>query len=85
VYSTLDIGAAGSLEVIVRTDFACLDRSNEENSDALANPQAAARLLIEAGILRGATPLSPQHESQKTRVLPEIATRLAEHLSAYAA
>ena len=42
VYSALDIGAAGSLEVIVEKDFACLDRSDEENSDAFANPQAAA-------------------------------------------
>jgi hypothetical protein len=43
VYSTLDIGAADSLEVIVEKDFVCLDRSDEENSDAFANPQAAAR------------------------------------------
>jgi uncharacterized protein DUF7009 len=42
VYSKLDIGAAGSLEIIVEKDFACLDRSDEENSDAFANPQAAA-------------------------------------------
>jgi len=42
VYSALDIGAAGSLEVIVEKDFACLDRSDEENSDAFANPQVAA-------------------------------------------
>ena len=42
VYSTLDIGAAGSLEVIVEKDFACLDGSDEENSDTFANPQAAA-------------------------------------------
>jgi hypothetical protein len=42
VYSTLDIGAAGSLEVIVEKDFACLDRSDEENSNAFANPQAAS-------------------------------------------
>jgi hypothetical protein len=42
VYSTLEIGAAGSLEVIVEKDFACLDRSDEENSDAFANPQAVA-------------------------------------------
>jgi hypothetical protein len=43
VYSTLDVGAAGSLEVMVEKDFACLDRSDEENSDAFANPQAVAR------------------------------------------
>lgn len=42
VYSTLDIGAAGSLAVMVEKDFACLDRSDQENSDAFANPQAAA-------------------------------------------
>jgi hypothetical protein len=42
VYSALDIGAAGSLEVMVEKDFACLDRSDEENSDTFANPQAAA-------------------------------------------
>ena len=42
VYSTLDIGAAGSLEVIVEKDFACLDGSDEENSDCFANPQTAA-------------------------------------------
>jgi hypothetical protein len=42
VYSSLDIGATGSLEIIVEKDFACLDRSDEENGDAFANPQAAA-------------------------------------------
>jgi len=42
VYSTLDIGEAGSLAVIVEKDFACLDRSGDDNSDAFANPQAAA-------------------------------------------
>jgi hypothetical protein len=42
VYSTLDIGAAGSLEVIVEKDFACLDRSDEENIDSFANPQTAS-------------------------------------------
>ena len=41
VYSTLDIGAAGSLAVIVEKDFACLDRSDEENSDAF-EPSGAA-------------------------------------------
>ena len=42
VYGTLDTGAAGSLEIIVEKDFACIDRSDEENSDAFANPQAAS-------------------------------------------
>ena len=42
VYSALDVGAASSLEVIVEKDFACLDRSDDENSDSFANPQAAA-------------------------------------------
>jgi len=40
VYSNLDIGLAGSLEVIVEKDFACLDRGDEENKDTFANPHA---------------------------------------------
>jgi hypothetical protein len=42
VYTTLDMGSAGSLEVAVEKDFACLDRSDEDNSDAFANPHAGA-------------------------------------------
>ena len=42
VYTTLDIGAAGSLEVAVEKDFACLDRSDEDNRDTFANPVAGA-------------------------------------------
>ena len=42
VYTTLDMGPAGSLEVVVEKDFACLDRSDEDNSDAFANPVAGA-------------------------------------------
>jgi hypothetical protein len=33
-------GGAGSLELIVEKDFACLDRGGEENADAFPNPQA---------------------------------------------
>jgi hypothetical protein len=42
VYTTLDMGPAGSLEVVVEKDFACLDRSDEDNSDTFANPLAGA-------------------------------------------
>jgi hypothetical protein len=42
VYTTLDMGAAGSLEVVVEKDFACLDRGDEDNSDTFANPLAGA-------------------------------------------
>jgi hypothetical protein len=42
VYTTLDIGAAGSLEVAVEKDFACLDRTDEDNSDTFANPLTGA-------------------------------------------
>ena len=42
VYTTLDMGPAGSLEVAVEKDFACLDRSDEDNSDTFANPVAGA-------------------------------------------
>jgi hypothetical protein len=40
VYTTLELGTAGSLEVAVEKDFACLDRSDEDNSDTFANPVA---------------------------------------------
>lgn len=40
VYGELDNGDAGVLEVIVEKDFACLDRSDEDNSDTFANPHA---------------------------------------------
>lgn len=40
VYSNFDIGSAGSLEVIVEKDFACLDRRDEQNQDTFANPHA---------------------------------------------
>jgi hypothetical protein len=36
------MGPAGSLEVVVEKDFACLDRSDEGNSDNFANPLAGA-------------------------------------------
>jgi hypothetical protein len=42
VYTTLDMGPAGSLEVIVEKDFACLDRDDGDNSDTFANPLAGA-------------------------------------------
>jgi hypothetical protein len=40
VYTGVDIGADGKLEVIVEKDFACLDASEEENKDTFANPNA---------------------------------------------
>jgi hypothetical protein len=40
VYASLDAGSAGPLEVIVEKDFACLDRSDEDNADTFANPHA---------------------------------------------
>ena len=42
VYTTLDMGPAGSVEIAVEKDFACLDRSDEDNSDTFVNPLAGA-------------------------------------------
>ena len=42
VYTTIDMGPIGSLEVAVEKDFACLDRSDEDNSDTFTNPVAGA-------------------------------------------
>jgi hypothetical protein len=42
VYAALEMGQAGSLEVIVEKDFACGERSDMENSDTFPNPHAGA-------------------------------------------
>jgi len=42
IYESLDLGHLGSLEVTIEKDFACLDRSDEENNDTFANPNAEA-------------------------------------------
>jgi hypothetical protein len=42
IYESLDLGHLGSLEVIIEKDFACLDRSDEENDDTFANPNVEA-------------------------------------------
>jgi hypothetical protein len=36
----ISLGALGSLELLVEKDFACLDRSEEENEDTFENPYA---------------------------------------------
>jgi hypothetical protein len=42
VYANLDLGPAGSLEVAVEKDFACLDRRDDDNADTFVNPVAGA-------------------------------------------
>ena len=42
VYAALEMGQAGSLEVIVEKDFACVDRRDEESIDTFPNPHAGA-------------------------------------------
>jgi hypothetical protein len=38
VYTLVNIAPEGLLELSVEKDFACLDRSDEDNSDTFANP-----------------------------------------------
>jgi hypothetical protein len=42
VYTQAPLGAGSMLEVVVEKDFACLDRSDEDNEDTFANPQSGA-------------------------------------------
>jgi len=42
IYSSVDVGGNGSLEVIVEKDFACLDLSDADNQDTFPNPQIGA-------------------------------------------
>jgi hypothetical protein len=40
IYALLNVGNGESLEVSVEKDFACLDRTAEDNEDTFANPHA---------------------------------------------
>lgn len=42
IYTSIDNGDAGLLEIIIEKDFACLDRSAEENADTFVNPHVGA-------------------------------------------
>ncbi len=42
IYSAVEVGGHGSLEVVVEKDFACLDLSDAENQDTFPNPQVGA-------------------------------------------
>ena len=40
IVESIDIGSFGILDVLIEKDFACLDRSDEENEDTFPNPNA---------------------------------------------
>jgi hypothetical protein len=42
IYATADLGRRGLLELVLEKDFACLDRSDEDNLDTFPNPLAGA-------------------------------------------
>lgn len=42
IYATAVHGLRGPLQLLVEKDFACLDRSDEENSDTFPHPMAGA-------------------------------------------
>ena len=42
IAETISVGSAGSLDLLIEKDFACLDRSDEDNLDTFTNPNAAA-------------------------------------------
>ena len=41
IAAEVDLGPRGTLSVLIEKDFACLDRSDEENADTFQNPHAA--------------------------------------------
>lgn len=41
IYSAVDIGPRGSLELIIEKDFSCLHGTAEENRDAFPNPRVS--------------------------------------------
>jgi len=38
----ISLGGLGSLSLLIEKDFACLDRSDEDNPDTFSNPHAGA-------------------------------------------
>ena len=40
IVESLSVGSFGSLDLLIEKDFACLDRSDEDNEDTFANPNA---------------------------------------------
>jgi len=42
IYTSVGIGSGNSLELVIEKDFACLDRSDEDNTDTFENPHAGA-------------------------------------------
>jgi hypothetical protein len=42
IYTTVDLGLRGMVELTIEKDFACLDRSDEDNLDTFPNPLAGA-------------------------------------------
>ena len=42
----ISLGQVGSLALLIEKDFACLDRSDEDNQDTFANPNAGAQCPV---------------------------------------
>jgi hypothetical protein len=42
IYTSVNVGPATSLELIIEKDYACLDRGGEDNADSFENPHAGA-------------------------------------------
>jgi hypothetical protein len=40
IYASIDLGPRGQLDLSIEKDFACLDRSDEDNRDTFPNPRA---------------------------------------------
>ena len=43
IAENINLGEFGLLEVLIEKDFACLDRSDEENRDTFPNPNAGTK------------------------------------------
>ena len=46
IAADIDLGNIGSLALLIEKDFACLDRSDEDNKDAFPNPNVSATCQV---------------------------------------
>jgi hypothetical protein len=46
IAAEIDLGEIGSLALLIEKDFACLDRSDEDNEDTFSNPNSGAACQV---------------------------------------
>lgn len=79
IYGTVDLGHTGSLDVMIEKDFACLDRSDEDNFDTFTNPNAGTVCKICMRSRTGCCGLPKTHWRYPVRVASSVCACANDH------